>query len=429
MCLRIITSSLFEYFILAVIITNSVILAFDDPTDDQSSMPAGVDTFFLVVYTVEMALKIFGLGFVVEKTSYLRDFWNVMDFVIVVTAYIPIIFASNSVNLQSFRSLRVLRPLRTISNIEALRVIVITLLSALRPLLDTLFILFFLFSIFSIAGLQLFSGLLKKRCIALETGIVMADSSESITKGEKLCNTDSDCTSSDGVWYVCGKMNKNPDYNFTSFDTILFALLMVFQTVTLEGWSDIMLGLQKTFSPLIAIYFVVLIVIGSFFLLNLTLAVIKAEFTSQAHHNTEEEDDPKNWSYEKKLNAKIEHHKEDILKLMRRRKDEEIRFNKYEIKKEGVVAIEDEKLHMSNIKIMRRKTRKPVSKFRMRLENIVDYLRDCKIRQIFQTFFRLIMTKIGRISLILPSFPKKTPKPAKTAKVADSKSKSYFDFY
>ena len=428
MCLKIITSSLFEYFILAVIITNSVILAFDDPTDDQSDMPAGVDTFFLVVYTVEMGLKIFGLGFVLEKKSYLRDFWNVMDFVIVVTAYVPIIFASNGVNLQSFRSLRVLRPLRTISNIEALRVIVITLLSALGPLLDTLFILFFLFSIFSIAGLQLFSGLLKKRCIALETGIVMADISENITNGERLCNTDSDCTSSDGVWYICGKMNQNPDYNFTNFDTILFALLMVFQTVTLEGWSDIMLGLQKTFSPLIAIYFVVLIVIGSFFLLNLTLAVIKAEFTSQAHHIKEEDDEPKNWSYERKLNAKIEYHKADIFKLIRKRKNEEIRFNKYEIKNEGMVAIEDEKLHRSSIKLMRRKTRKPVSKFRMKLEKMVDYIRDCRIQHILRKFARSLMNIIIRIRLILPFFPKKTEKAAKTAKVADSRSKSCFNF-
>jgi hypothetical protein len=51
-----------------------------------------IELIFLILYTIEMALKIIGLGFILNKGSYLRDAWNVLDFVIVISAYIPIIF-------------------------------------------------------------------------------------------------------------------------------------------------------------------------------------------------------------------------------------------------------------------------------------------------------------------------------------------------
>jgi hypothetical protein len=64
-----------------------------------------------------------------------------------------------------------------------------------------------------------------------------------------------------------------------NFDNIMYAFLMIFQCVTMEGWSEIMISLIKAFNFLSIVYFVLLVFIGSFFLLNLTLAVIKAKFT------------------------------------------------------------------------------------------------------------------------------------------------------
>ena len=74
-----------------------------------------------------MSVKILGMGFVVGKTAYLKDAWNVLDFIIVTTAYIPYILGSDSVvNLNALRSLRVLRPLRTVSSIPKLKNIIST---------------------------------------------------------------------------------------------------------------------------------------------------------------------------------------------------------------------------------------------------------------------------------------------------------------
>lgn len=64
-----------------------------------------------------MCMKILGYGFIFNKGAYLRDAWNVLDFVIVISGYISMILSGGGVNLSVLRSFRVIRPLRTISSI------------------------------------------------------------------------------------------------------------------------------------------------------------------------------------------------------------------------------------------------------------------------------------------------------------------------
>jgi predicted tellurium resistance membrane protein TerC len=61
----------------------------------------------------------------------------------------------------------------------------------------------------------------------------------------------------------------------------------VFQVVTMEGWTSIMVGLEQSVGTWIVIYFYPIIFIGAFFLLNLTLAVIKAKFTEEMNSKKE----------------------------------------------------------------------------------------------------------------------------------------------
>lgn len=273
----IISHWLFEYCSLMVIIANSIVLALEDPTNPGSNSTgflATLDVVFLVLYTLEMVLKILGLGFILNKGSYLRDSWNILDFIIVLSAYLQLLISSGA-NLSVLRSFRVLRPLRTISGIEGLRVIVSALMKAITLLVDTVIILVFFFIIFAIAGVQLWSGVLKKRCVSIETGAWY--------EPEKLCGAVS-CP--DG--YFCGKTNENPDYGVTNFDNIFYSLLIVFQSVTLEGWSVIMVYVQKTFNYVMSLFFFIpLVFIGAFFLLNLTLVVIKSKFTEEHEANKE----------------------------------------------------------------------------------------------------------------------------------------------
>ena len=227
-----------------------------------------IDDVFLVLYTIEMVLKILGMGFILNKGSFLRDSWNILDFIIVTSGYVSIMMQGGGVDISPLRSFRVLRPLRTISGIEGLRLIVSAILASMPLLRDTIIVLLFFFIIFAIAGLQLFSGVLKRRCINEETGMPHMDDEFC---GQKACPPG----------YFCGKTNTNPNFEATNFDTMIHALIAIFQSVTLEGWSVIMIMVQKSFTHIAFLFFIPLVFIGAFFLLNLTLAVIKSKFSKE----------------------------------------------------------------------------------------------------------------------------------------------------
>ena len=222
------------------------------------------DYVFLALYTLELVLKVIGMGFLLSKNAYLRDPWNVLDFVIVLTAYISV-FSTSEVKLNVLRSIRVLRPLRTISGIQGMKTLMNALISSIPLLADTVLILLFFFLIFAIAGLQLWVGLLWKRCVRVEDGFL----EEGVNNicGARPCPEG----------YVCVDYVSNPFYGVVTFDNIFSSLLVIFQSVTLEGWSVIMIMVQKGFNYFSFLFFIPLIFIGSFFLLNLTLVVINSK--------------------------------------------------------------------------------------------------------------------------------------------------------
>lgn len=125
-CGRIIANKMFDNVVLVVIIWNSFLQTI--PEDNINSSTSGIEWFFIIFYTVEMLLKIFGMGFIRKKNAYLRDYWNFMDIVIVITSWIPILYNSGGVNLSTFRTLRILRPLKTIKNIKSLRRILMAII-------------------------------------------------------------------------------------------------------------------------------------------------------------------------------------------------------------------------------------------------------------------------------------------------------------
>ena len=99
-----------------------------------------------------MIVKIVSMGFICNHRSYLRDAWNILDFVIITSGYMSMFLEGSGVNLSALRSFRVIRPLRTISSVAGLRVIVSSLINALPLLRDSLLVLVFFFLVFAIAG-------------------------------------------------------------------------------------------------------------------------------------------------------------------------------------------------------------------------------------------------------------------------------------
>lgn len=85
----------FDLFIMLVILMSSISLAAEDPVDDDSKMNVYLNYFdyaFTGVFTVEMLLKVVDLGIILHPGSYLREFWNVMDAVVVICAAVSIGF-------------------------------------------------------------------------------------------------------------------------------------------------------------------------------------------------------------------------------------------------------------------------------------------------------------------------------------------------
>lgn len=158
-----------------------------------------------------------------NKGAYIRDPWNILDFVIVISGYITIIFQNGNFNINVLRSFRVLRPLRTVSRLEGLRILISAILAALPLLLNTIWILLFFFLLFAIAGLQLFQGALRNRCVLDGTDSTVHSDTE------LLCGGATSCPSG----YYCKSGMHNPEGGVNNFDNIFNSLITIFQCVTL----------------------------------------------------------------------------------------------------------------------------------------------------------------------------------------------------
>jgi len=84
-----ISHPVFDSISILVIIANTMTLAMEDPlATEPSPALASLDLVFQILYTIEMVLKISGLGLVMNKGSYLRDSWNILDFIIVNSGFL-----------------------------------------------------------------------------------------------------------------------------------------------------------------------------------------------------------------------------------------------------------------------------------------------------------------------------------------------------
>ena len=105
---------MFENFIILIIGLNCITLAMADSQVEETPTEKSIEIAFQIVYTLEMFLRVFSLGFVFGKGAYLKSYWNILDFICVVTGYMGMIGGGGS-SLAGIRAFRVLRPLRTVN--------------------------------------------------------------------------------------------------------------------------------------------------------------------------------------------------------------------------------------------------------------------------------------------------------------------------
>ena len=85
-----------------------------------------IDYFMTGAFTVEAIFKIIAFGFFFTRTSYLKDSWNILDFIIVISAITGFVLPEG-INISAVKSLRILRILRP------LKIIAKTCLSSTDP--------------------------------------------------------------------------------------------------------------------------------------------------------------------------------------------------------------------------------------------------------------------------------------------------------
>ena len=176
-CIRIVEWKPFECAILQTIFANCVALAIYTPfpNDDANAinhMLEKVELVFLVIFTFESALKIIAYGFLFHPGAYLRNGWNILDFVIVVIGILSTILAQLQIkafDVKSLRAFRVLRPLRLVSGVPSLQVVLNSILKAMIPLFQIFLLCVFVIIIYAIVGLELFGGKLHRTCWKNET--------------------------------------------------------------------------------------------------------------------------------------------------------------------------------------------------------------------------------------------------------------------
>ncbi|XP_077917384.1 sodium channel protein type 10 subunit alpha isoform X3 [Halichoerus grypus] len=272
----------FSLFITVTILVNCVGMT-------QTELPERIEYVFTVIYTFEALIKILARGFCLNEFAYLRDPWNWLDFSVITLAYIG--ETTDLRGISGLRTFRVLRALKTVSVIPGLKVIVGALIHSVRKLADVTILTVFCLSVFALVGLQLFKGNLKNKCVKNcatlnETGNYSSYGKPDFyynkpgTSDPLLCGNGSDaghCPQG----YICLKTSDNPDFNYTSFDSFAWAFLSLFRLMTQDSWERLYQQTLRASGKMYMVFFVLVIFLGSFYLVNLILAVVTMAYEEQ----------------------------------------------------------------------------------------------------------------------------------------------------
>ena len=197
-------------------------------------------------------------------------------------------------NFSVIRAFRALRPLRALKRVPGMPVLVESILAALPRVGNVLLLMAFLMLVFAIVGVELFKGLLHYRCAL--PGFVESNGhpagglgggggghralagavDQSVYDTEVACDpTGASSTCLDGT--SCMYFDESPGHGLMSFDNVGVAAVVLLQALTFDDWTEPMYSLIAAFSPWASVYFLLIVILGGFFVVNLFLAVIFEE--------------------------------------------------------------------------------------------------------------------------------------------------------
>jgi hypothetical protein len=267
-----------------------------------------------------------GMGLTLDRdeeiAGYFSSKWNTFDAIVVVVSWTtaPLIYAAEvSTNAARFvRAVRTVRPLRALRSFEGTQDVLMTFPAAFPAMRDGIKLLCFVFVVFSILGVNLFGveGTFHGRCVVDKEnpfgtkGMLQKERDDEVLCGYNGCSEGFRCSCKPAVfsngtvesrpWAFmapetldrgCLEMEPErpwelptvdpprcPDYGFTCFNNFAIAFLTCFKIITLDNWTRTMWWAQDTLHPAAWIYFLSLIFLVSFNIVNLYVAGISTSY-------------------------------------------------------------------------------------------------------------------------------------------------------
>ncbi len=214
---RLVNAPAFEWGIIAVIIVNAILLGMETSpalNDAYGNWMHVGNWIALAIFIVEALLKMIALAPRIDR--YFRDGWNIFDFSVIVFALIP---ATGEFAMIA-RLARLLRALRLISTIKELRLIVAAVVRSIPSVFHVIMLMSIIIYIYAIIGYQLFH-----------------------------------------------------EHDPTNWGNLGICVLTLFNMITLEGWTEIMATAMEL-HDWAWVYFVTYIVVATFVVINLFIAII-----------------------------------------------------------------------------------------------------------------------------------------------------------
>ncbi|XP_019627967.1 PREDICTED: voltage-dependent T-type calcium channel subunit alpha-1H-like [Branchiostoma belcheri] len=244
----IVDSKYFNRGIMVAILVNTLSMGieFHNQPEELTNALEISNLVFTSLFALEMLLKLLAYG----PLEYIRNGFNVFDGIIVIVSIVEIAEDGEG-GLSVLRTFRLMRILKLIRFLPALRRQLLVMIKTMDNVATFFALLILFIFIFSILGMHLF--------------------------GNKFCEPDP-------------VHNKKVTCDRKNFDTLLWALVTVFQILTQEDWNLVLYNGMKNTSPWAALYFIALMTFGNYVLFNLLVAILVEGFSAEEERKSEMDD-------------------------------------------------------------------------------------------------------------------------------------------
>eukprot|EP00283_Hemiselmis_rufescens_P000787 CAMPEP_0173470682 /NCGR_PEP_ID=MMETSP1357-20121228/78005_1 /TAXON_ID=77926 /ORGANISM="Hemiselmis rufescens, Strain PCC563" /LENGTH=1276 /DNA_ID=CAMNT_0014438967 /DNA_START=139 /DNA_END=3966 /DNA_ORIENTATION=+ len=268
----------------------------DDPWFNLDLLPKSamdaMNTVFTLIFTVEFVVRVLSQGLLLTDQAYLKSGWNIMDTVVLVFAWMDETdVIANAALGKVFRLARALRPLRLMKRNEGMRVIIDALIGTMGPVLYVVAFSLINFGVFALVGTGLFGGMM----FACSAPGAEYPGGKAECSGTHVDDGGPNFLGSHRPGIMVPRAWTTPFWSFDSFASsvlTLFRLSTVKYVSVLEQAMDITefdKSPQANASWGYAVFFVVFMLVGALFVMNIFVGFIVDGFNLNKGSDTADE--------------------------------------------------------------------------------------------------------------------------------------------